>query len=123
MQQEQKQELHTTIQLLKKYNDESLQNFTTIAQDPEYTPDFYEEVKPFADRMKETADAWKPLAEQWIIEEKPTYFYLKQIDDTHENMCISSIRSFQSDTKKKRFREMIQSIDYILTGMEEQLHL
>ncbi|MGY4690065.1 YppE family protein [Salibacterium sp. K-3] len=123
MLQEQKEDLHKKIQLLKDYNNESLQNFTNKAQDPGYSPDFYEEVKPFADKVKETADAWKPLAELWITEENPTYFYLKQIEDTHENILISSIRSFQSDTKTKRFREMIQSIDYILSGMEEQLNL
>ncbi|MDQ0299395.1 hypothetical protein J2S78_001815 [Salibacterium salarium] len=106
---------------LKEYNNETLNAYINIAQSPDYSPDFFSEVKPFADKVKECADQWKPLAEQWIIEEKPAYFYLKQIEDTHDNILISSVRAFQSDTKEKRFREMIQSIDYILSGIEKEI--
>ncbi|MFZ4452323.1 YppE family protein [Salibacterium aidingense] len=123
MLQEQKKELYDKTNALKQLNNQALQNYTTIAREPEYSPDFYEEVKPFADQVKAWADEWKPLAEKWVIEEKPPYFYLKQIEDTHDNLLISSVTSFQSDTKQKRFREMIQSIDYILSGMENELNL
>ncbi|WP_185819616.1 YppE family protein [Salibacterium salarium] len=118
---EEKEELIKRTEQLKKYNNEALDAYTNIAQVPDYSPDFFTEVKPFADKVKECADQWKPLAEQWVVDDKPTYFYLKQIEDTHENILISSVTAFQSDTKEKRFREMIQSIDYILSGIEKEI--
>ncbi|WP_240375544.1 YppE family protein [Bacillus piscicola] len=113
--------LYEKTKELQALNQEALAVFIRLSENEEDAPDFYEEVKPFADKVKDTADEWKPLAEEWVVEEKPQYFYLKQIDDTHENLLISSILAFQPDTKKKRFREMIQSIDYIMSGIENAL--
>ncbi|SFE34763.1 YppE family protein [Alteribacillus iranensis] len=106
---------------LQEYNQQALKTHMEVSENPDYSPDFFAEVKPFADKVKESADEWKPLAEQWIVEEKPDYFYIKQIDDTHENLLISSVLAFQSDTKKKRFREMIQSIEYIMSGIQNDI--
>lgn len=118
---EMKNKLYERTEELRKLNNEALRSFVRIKEEKEAPPDFYECVKPFADKVKARADQWKPLAEQWIIEDRPDYFYIKQMDDTHENLLISSVLAFQPDTKEKRFREMIQSIDYILTGITNQL--
>ncbi|MFB4163372.1 YppE family protein [Alteribacillus sp. JSM 102045] len=119
---ESKESLYERTDKLRKLNNEALNVYCGIKENSDNPPDFYEDVKPFADKVKACADKWKPLAEQWVVEDRPPYFYLKQIEDTHENLLISSVLAFQTDTKEKRFREMIQSIDYILSGIKNVLN-
>ncbi|MFB5661719.1 YppE family protein [Alteribacillus sp. HJP-4] len=106
---------------LRVYNNQALNYYRENIQEKGEAVDFETVVKPFADEVKNTADQWLPLAKEWVLEEKPPYFYLKQLEDTHENLLISSVLAFQLDTKEKRFREMIQSIDYILSGIKNSL--
>ena len=101
---------------LQQLNQEALQIYEETMKKNQ-SPDFYTEVNPFADEVKKHADEWKELAEQWIIQSHPKYFYVKQIQDTYDNILYASVLAFQTDTKKKRFHEMIQSIDYILEGI------
>lgn len=87
----------------------------------EKTPDFYDEVKPFSDEVKKHADEWLALAKKWMMEEKPPYLYIQQLEDIYYNMLHVSVLAFQKETKKKRFYEMIQSINYILNGVLREL--
>ncbi|SDH06163.1 protein of unknown function [Alteribacillus persepolensis] len=113
--------LYEVTEQLLTMNNTALETFRHIKTGDKDTPDFYEEVKPFADKVQSYADEWKVLAEEWVLAERPVYFYVKQIEDTHENISVASILAFQTDTKEKRFRERIQSIDYILTGVLQAL--
>lgn len=79
---------------------------------------FFDTVKPFADKVKALADEWFSLASEWVKKEQPVYLHLKQLEDTHENMTIASVTCFQPDTKEKRFKEMNQSIHYVLRSLE-----
>ncbi|MFK4997788.1 DUF1798 family protein [Bacillus sp. N9] len=41
--------------------------------------DFYQEVKPFADAVKECTMKWEPEAVKWILQNKPKQIYPMQI--------------------------------------------
>ncbi|HLU23723.1 MAG TPA: YppE family protein [Bacillaceae bacterium] len=76
--------------------------------------DFYTQVKPFADKIKEICDVWEPAATNWIMIHKPKNLYPMQIKNTAENIQMVSIRAFFPDTSLKRFNDHIQSNQYIL---------
>lgn len=107
-----------TIDLLG-YAAEALDMYENRPEDSEI--DFYGEVKPFADKMKTTADKWQGLAEEWLKEYKPDYLHMPQIASTHENLKILSIQAFYRDTRKRKFNEMVQSVRYVLGSLEGKL--
>ena len=79
-------------------------------------------VKPFSDEVKAVADKWKELSLDWIGKERPKYIYPIQIESTYENLGIISVQAFYQDTKMKRFKDMHQSIHYVLNSIVEQLN-
>lgn len=83
--------------------------------------DFYSEVKPFADKVKELSEEWEPEAINWIIVTKPKNLHPLQIKNTKENLQMVAIRSFFPDTSLKRFKNHIQSIEYVLERILEEL--
>ncbi|MFC5714269.1 YppE family protein [Thalassorhabdus alkalitolerans] len=113
--------LHSLTKEVKQWNEKALKQYEQNTLKEGYSPDFYGQVKPFADHVKEAADKWRQVSERWIEEEKPKYIYKKQVTDTHENLTILSVTAFQIDTKSKRFHEMVQSVDYVLEGILYEL--
>jgi Bacterial domain of unknown function (DUF1798). len=95
--------------------------FTQITTKPDYQVDFQGKVKPFADLMQATVDVWKPMAEDWIVHRKPKYIHPEQIKATCENLQIVGVTAFQTDTRRRRFHETIEAVDYVLDTMLAQL--
>ncbi|WP_018922298.1 YppE family protein [Salsuginibacillus kocurii] len=112
------QDLYTHTLSLQNKTKEALDIFQRT-RDLEEPPDFYEHIKPFADDMLALSDRWQEEAEQWIDKEKPVYMHKQLIWDTHENLQILSMQAFHPKTKEKRFREMIQAVDYVLNGVRQ----
>lgn len=83
--------------------------------------DFYQEVKPFADYVKELTEKWEPLAKEWISYEKPKYIHFMQIQNTVENLQMVSVRAFYPRSSGQRFKSYIQSIDFVLKNCLERL--
>ncbi|PRO66853.1 YppE family protein [Alkalicoccus urumqiensis] len=81
--------------------------------------DFHGDVKPFADAVREDLEIWVPEILRLLEKKKPAYLHPQQIDQLTENFEMLSVTCFQKDTKKKRFREQYQSIDYTLSMAEE----
>lgn len=121
MEQQTKDELLKKTKALQELNDEALIQYTERTSKEGYETDFYNEVKPFADKVEALANEWKPLVEQWIREEKPTHLYPIQINDTYDNMIAACVLVFQKDARRRRLREMIKSIDYVLDIAKKQL--
>lgn len=88
---------------------------------PDYETDFYGEVKPFADRVQQLIDQWRPLAESWVKNRRPKYVYPIQIKDTYDNLAIVCVTAFQADTRRRRFFETVKSVDYVLDNILDQL--
>ncbi|WP_340085130.1 YppE family protein [Siminovitchia sp. FSL H7-0308] len=84
--------------------------------------DFFGEVKPFADKVKQLCEQWEPLAVQWTIACAPKNLFPQQIKHTAENIQMVSIRSFYPDSSLKRFKSHIQSIEYVLHRIMEEIN-
>jgi hypothetical protein len=106
---------------LRELNQNALQQFSKRTREEDYQVDFYNEVKPFADKVQELIDIWRPLAEGWVRYNKPKYVFPIQIKDTYDNLSIVCVTAFQKDTRKRRFYETIKSIDYVLENILDQL--
>ncbi|PSL50545.1 uncharacterized protein DUF1798 [Salsuginibacillus halophilus] len=101
---------------LKAYNEEAASAFNEI-RNSEREVDFFVEVKPFVDRVQAAADQWLESAEQWVKTHQPREVYPSQLNDTHENITILAVKAFQHDTKERRFKEMVQSVEYVLNSL------
>ncbi|TYS68440.1 DUF1798 family protein [Sutcliffiella horikoshii] len=77
-------------------------------------PDFFQTVKPYADKVYATVEQWESNVKDWIISEKPKYIHVQQIDSTVENINMVAVQCFYPDTREKRFKGMLQSIRYVL---------
>lgn len=79
--------------------------------------DFFSQVKPFADKMKEAAEQWGQEAIHWIEERRPKHLHAIQISNTVENLQMVSVRCHFPETSLKKFNSHIQSNDYILRSL------
>lgn len=109
-----------TKDLLEKI-EASILRLKSIKEMEEYDPDFFGEVKPYADKVHITLDTWRELTLEWIKEEKPKYLYQLQIDTAIENIELLVVQSFYKDTREKRAKEMYQSIVYTLTAILDKI--
>lgn len=116
-----RERLKELTELLRTYNDQAYDQFVTYSKSKDYEVDFYGQVKPFADNVKQTIDEWKPLVLEWINAERPKYVYHVQINDTYDNIEITSVTAWQKDTRRRRFINTIKSIDYVLETILKQL--
>lgn len=113
-------ELLAKTNILKDLCDQSLKRLEDVKTSESYEVDFYKEVKPFVDSTMEIADSWRDLAIAWIKKEFPKNLHPNQIDATHENIQHISIQSFYQDTKVKRFKNMYESIQFVLDNILER---
>lgn len=77
-------------------------------------PDFYKEVKPYADFWHAAIDEWDVLVQQWIRTNRPKYVRPIQISTLNDLMKQFTVQSFYQKTGKKRFVQSIQSASYTL---------
>lgn len=105
---------------LRHYKDKIVSIYEGLSERAE-KPDFHREVQPFVNEVDKVAEAWKPLAEDWIKREKPLYIHPSQINATFDNIQAIVVSCFQQGTKKKLFYETIKSIDYVLSSIEIQV--
>lgn len=101
---------------------ESKTRFEKITQKPEKTESlFYERVKPAFEEGIEQATIWKPLAQTWLLKEKPKYIHHSQIDTTLEHIEQLVLQSFYKDVNNQRFYNMYSSAEYILKSILNEL--
>ncbi|SOC19821.1 uncharacterized protein DUF1798 [Ureibacillus xyleni] len=79
------------------------------------TPQFFEEVKPHADKIQLLLNDWKHNALEWIKENNPKYIHQSQINNVVDAMNQFVVQSFYKETSKKRFIQSVQSVHYTLT--------
>ncbi|MBS4173237.1 YppE family protein [Bacillus sp. FJAT-49736] len=83
--------------------------------------DFFQDVKPFADRVKALCDEWLPLAVQWVEETHPKHLHSIQLKNASENIQMVSVRAYYPETSLKKFNSHIQSVDFVLNRLLEVL--
>ncbi|MBB4823734.1 anti-sigma factor RsiW [Sporosarcina luteola] len=84
-------------------------------------PDFFNEVKPYADEQFALLDTWKEEMEKWIRQDGPRYIHMQQIQSLDEMMRQFIVQSFYQKTGKKRFIQSIQSARYTLKTILDAL--
>ncbi|TWT01029.1 YppE family protein [Planomicrobium sp. CPCC 101079] len=77
-------------------------------------PDFYNDVKPYADYWHDKINEWQKESLSYIQKERPKYVHKPQIDTAAEGMAQFFVQSFYKETSKKRFVQSIQSAQYTL---------
>jgi hypothetical protein len=103
------------------YINEAFHIYKTETKTRENEADFYNEVKPFADRLHFSVQEWEPMAREWVIANKPKYLYPIQIKTAAENIGYLGVYVFQKNMKDKRITEMVKSVLYVLNQMKEQI--
>ncbi len=82
------------------------------------TPDFFQEVKPHADKIHQLLKEWQQEANKWIKQNRPKYMHTQQIASAAESMEQFVVQSFYKETSKKRFLDAIHSTSYTLKIFE-----
>ncbi|MBO1911499.1 YppE family protein, partial [Microvirga sp. 3-52] len=77
-------------------------------------PDFFEEVKPYADKYHAMLDEWAEESYAWIKVARPKYVHPSQIDTLTDGMKQFIVQSFYKKTGLKRFVLTIRSAEYTL---------
>ncbi|MGE6488798.1 DUF1798 family protein [Paenisporosarcina sp. NPDC076898] len=83
-------------------------------RDTDTSPDFFSQVKPHADHWHSFLIEWRENANFWIIQHRPKYMRIQQIDAAIEAFNQYVVQSFYKETGKKRFAQSIQSTCYTL---------
>jgi hypothetical protein len=85
--------------------------------------DFFLEVKPFADLVKNILDEWIVMAIKWVQTEKPSFINEKQIKTTYDHIEKISIQSFYSKTSRKLYLSSLQSAQFVLQSICSSLQI
>ncbi|MCZ2258372.1 YppE family protein [Sporosarcina sp. G11-34] len=87
-------------------------------------PDFFIEVKPYADKYHQLLDEWAEESYAWVKVAKPKYVHPVQIDALTDAMKQFIVQSFYKKTGLKRFVLSIRSAEYtlktFLNALEEE---
>ncbi|WP_432355154.1 YppE family protein [Sporosarcina sp. A2] len=105
--------LHQLTEQLLEVCDECLLRHSEMRKE-DREPDFYKEVKPYADYWHSVIDEWDALVQQWIRTNRPKYVRPIQISTLNDLMKQFTVQSFYQKTGKKRFVQSIQSANYTL---------
>ncbi|PLR77178.1 DUF1798 domain-containing protein [Bacillus sp. V3-13] len=114
------QNLYELTSQLLSYVEEASARFQEIKSSG-IEADFYGEVKPFADKVKELNDNWKQEAIAWLKETAPKNLHLNQIEATSDHIEVISVQAFFPQTSRKRFIDQLQSVKYVLANIMAQL--
>ncbi|TCN23084.1 YppE family protein [Mesobacillus foraminis] len=113
-------ELMIKTKRLLSYNEKALLRFEQAKASGE-KGDFYKEVKPFADNVKEEAEIWRKEASDWLMKHPQRNLHTRQILSAAENIEMVSIQAFFPETSRKRFIGHIQSIEFVLNSFLKAL--
>lgn len=111
-----------TVQLLSVC-EECLARHTKM-RETGHEPDFFNEVKPYADTNHRLLEEWTEEIRLLIRRERPKYVHLHQIESLNDSMKQFIVQSFYSKTGKKRFVLSINSATYtfktVLKALQEE---
>ena len=86
-------------------------------RDEDLEPDFFGQVKPYADEVHAKLKNWRELALQFIKQYDPKYFHPLQVEQVADAMEQFIVQSFYKKTSKKRFLQSVQSVHYTLSKL------
>ena len=80
--------------------------------------DFYLEVKPFADQVKQACDEWEREMKQAMQNVRFQHLFPSQIEQAAANLQDVAIQAFFPKTSYKRFKSYVQSIIFTLNQVK-----
>ncbi|MBP3040021.1 YppE family protein [Bacillaceae bacterium Marseille-Q3522] len=101
---------------LISYVEVSLERYQ-VAKEKQEQPDFYHEVKPFADKVKLINDEWQELAKSWLQNARQKHIFTQQIDSAHDQLETISIQCFYPQTSKRNFLNLARSVQFVLDNV------
>ena len=113
-------ELLTMTTKLLAACDEAVARFYDM-RERDADPDFFNDVKPYADDMRALLVSWQQLAHEWIAAERPKYMHTQQIDYARDAMEQFFVQSFYKATSKKRLIQSIESTKYTLATLKRYI--
>lgn len=80
--------------------------------------DFYHEIKPFADLVKQVCEEWEQEMKQAMQIVTFKHLYPSQIEQASQNLQDVTIQAFFPKTSYKRFKSHVQSILFTLNHVK-----
>ncbi|ADH99594.1 YppE family protein [Salisediminibacterium selenitireducens] len=105
---------------LRALNQEAESHFYHFAEEGREAS-FFDEVKPFADRVSHALSEWQSDLNEWMKTYNPSYLHWSQVEQMIEHFEVVSVKAFSEDTRKKQFIEQIKSIEYTLSVIAGEL--
>ena len=102
------------------YNELFLKNYQE-GREIGLTHDFYSEIKPFADEVKEINDKWNRAMKKWLPTANTLHLHLTQIDTTSSHIDQISVQSFFPETSKSRFLNTQRSVEFVLAEVLKEV--
>ncbi|WAA10593.1 DUF1798 family protein [Fervidibacillus albus] len=91
------------------------------AKKDEKRPDFYNEVKPFFEKVEKQVNGWYTNAKEWVEVNQPKHFRAIQVEAVKKNLLEISVWAFYPETSYKRFKHSVRSVRYSLETLEKLL--
>jgi hypothetical protein len=111
--------LHLTEKLLH-YNNLFLKNYRE-GRETGRTYDFYNDIKPFADEVKELNEKWNEAMKKWLPTANTLHLHVTQIDTTSAHIDQISVQSFFPETSKSRFLNTQRSVEFVLAEVIKEV--
>ncbi|WP_203361931.1 DUF1798 family protein [Bacillus sp. REN10] len=83
--------------------------------------DFYQEVKPFADRAREVCIQWQQEIGPFVQQGDFKYIHPPQVEAVVENIELVSVQAFFPETSYTRFKNYIESTSFLLDSLLNEL--
>lgn len=110
------QELIYLTKKLLGYHSEIMKKFEET-KEIRIEGDFFQEVMPFSNQVKDTMDLWKREVMTWITNRRPKNIHAQQIDSTIEQLEMITVQAFFPQTSRTRFIHTAHSVEYVLTAV------
>ena len=111
------QHIITLTQQLITLAEEANSIYDTVRENGE-EKDFYLEVKPFADQVKQVCDEWVREMKQAMQKVSFQHLFPSQIEQAAGNLQDVSIQAFFPKTSYKRFKSYVQSVLFTLNQVK-----
>ncbi|WP_042457748.1 DUF1798 family protein [Neobacillus dielmonensis] len=112
--------LNLTEELLT-YNQLCLKYFQEV-RETQKEQDFYQVVKPFADKVKSVKDEWQVMMKDWVEKKSPKHIHRNQIETISDHIERNSIQAFFPGTSKALFLNANRTIKYFLEEVIKEIN-
>ncbi|MCK1991271.1 YppE family protein [Peribacillus muralis] len=116
----QKEKLQRLTDQLIKYTSEADDIYEGVREAGK-EKDFFSEVKPFADQVKEACVQWESGMKEWMKETEFKHLFPEQIEQTAHNLSDVAVQAFFPKTSYKRFKSHVQSVEFILHHVKAEI--